>query len=254
MDVSDHAETQLQTVKGARKKRKTKDSETPVEAEPAEPISSNPEGEGRKKRKRDREGEEPPSDNTKEKKKRKKEKTLTTAYDPTTDSPLRVSDAPGAGTVTVVPEIPEKKRKKNNPLTILLPLSSSPYLALMLTSRKNRGGGNSRKATLSMPMVAKGHCKNRGPRPRNGGRGKPLRTKNTHPPLSPRMIIPLGSERNPKRPFTQTSDDPNLTEQSQKGSHPFPTFSESRNTNRPFHRDSSDLHLLPIHLARNLEV
>ena len=227
-----------------------------MEAEPAEPISSNPEGEGRKKRKRDREGEEPPSDNTKEKKKRKKEKTLTTAYDPTTDSPLRVSDAPGAGTVAVVPEIPEKKRKKNK---------SSDHPASSVIEPTPSVGAADKPEKSRRRKLAKGDTIDA-----NGGEGslqksrskakKRRKGETVEDEEHPSTPVPTDDHSSRKRKKSKASihpdpsDDPNLTEQSQKGSHPFPTFSESRNTNRPFHRDSSDLHLLPIHLARNLEV
>lgn len=49
-------------------------------------------------------------------------------------------------------------------------------------------------------------------------------------------------------------DDSDLTEQSQKGSHSFPSPLQIPNTKRSFDCCSSYLHLLPIYISRNLEI
>ena len=196
-DVSDHA--QLQIVKGARKKKKTEDPETPVEAEP---VSSNPEGKGVKRRKHDREDEEPPSGD-KKKKKRKREKNSGAAYDLAADPPLDVPDAPGAaGTVAVVPEITEVKERKEN---------KSPA----------DGTGNSRKRK---PTKADGVKANGQEGSKSKKRNKGDVVEDEEHPSTP---VPADdhSSRKRKQPKAESvhldpSDDPDLTEQSQKGSHP----------------------------------
>jgi len=229
-DVSNHAETQPQTVNGARKKRKTEDPETPVEAGP---VSSNPEGEGRKKRKHDREGEEPPSGD-KKKKRRKKEKTSGAI-----NSPLEAVDA--------VEAIGEKRRKKPKasdppPCTIEPP----PSIGTADKPEKSR----KRKPTKDDPNGDEESS----PKPRTKSkRRKKGETIEDEEHLS--TTVPAGDHSSRKRKKSKESvhpdpsDDPNLTEQSQKGLHLSHIPSESQNTNHSFDRGSSDLHLLPIHFT-----
>jgi len=247
-DVLDHAGTQLQIVKGARKKRKPKDPETPVEAKP---VSSNPEGKGVQKRNRDRRGEEPPSGD-KKKEKRKKEKTSGAAYDPATDSPLDLPDVSGAaGPVAIVPAIAEEKRRKKNKSSDPPPASVTeltPRVGAADEVEKSR----KRKPTKGDVVEANGQ---EGSKSKKRKKGDVVEDEEH---LSTPILADDHSSRKRKKPKASVhpdpSDDPDLTEQSQKGSHPLPTLSESQNSNRSFDRDRSDLRLLPIHLARNLEV
>jgi len=223
------------------------------------PVSPHSEGEGRKKRKRDRESEEPPSDVKKEKKKLKKEKTPGTAYDPATDSLLYVPDASGAaGTVAIVPETTEKQKKKNKTSghwasSVIEPTPSGGAADKLEQSRK-------RKPTNGDAVEANGdEGSSKKSRSKSKKRKKGETVEDERHPSTP---VPEGDHSSRKRKKSKASvhpdpsDDPNLTEQSQKGSRPFPSLL-SQTPRIPIirsTRDSSDLRLLPIHLARNMEV
>jgi len=215
-DVSDHAEIQPQIVRGARKKRKTEDPETPVRAGP---ISSNPEGEGRKKRKRDREGEEPlPED--KKKKKHKKEKTSGAANDPATDPPLGVPDTSGVVRIAaVVPKITEEKKQKKKKSSDY-PASSvtepTPSVGAADTSGKSR----KRKPTNGDAVDANGD-KGSLQKPRSKSKKRKEETVEDEGQRS--TPVPTEDRSSQKRKKAKASihpdpsDDSDLTEQSQKG-------------------------------------
>lgn len=191
--VVHHPGTQLEIVKGGREKSKTDDPE--------------PE-EKKKKRKRDREDEEPLSAD--KKKKRKSEKISGTTYSPTsiipaTDSPLEIAGAVAAASD---PEIKEKRRrrKSKSPAEKSGPHTSVPGPTPTASSTDELVKSRKLKYTKGDAVDASVEA------------GSAVQTEGH----------PSRQRRKSKRPiYPDPSDDPDLTEQSQKGSYCSKTPSHS---------------------------
>jgi len=225
VDVSDHAGTQPEITKGTRKKMPVGDPEASVEPEL---VLSNPGGkEKKKKRERDREDEEPPSGDKKKKKRKKGKTSGATSDSPTayaTDSFLEVAGTSEAtGTTVAVKE--KKKRKK-----IKSSAEASDDVDVNVEAEP-LSKPKSRKRKKEATAEDEGHTSTTAPVEDSSRKRK----------------------RSKKSIHSNPSDDSDLTEQSQKGSHSFPILKYQTLT-LSFDRGSFDLHLLPIHLTRQLEI
>ena len=221
-----------------------------------EPVSSNPKGkEKKKKRKRDQEGEELPSDDKKKKKQRKGEASGA-SNDPTIDPPLEAT-----GITVVASEVKEKKKRNKNkssaeasdppPSSAIEPTPGAGAVDKPKKSRKW-------KSTNDDVVDADGDGE---PSPKSKPKSKKRKKEETiEDNEHPSAVLHTEGHPPQKRKKSKASvhpsplDDSDLTEQSQKGSHSFPSSLQITNTKHSFNCCSSYLHLLPIHLSRNLEI
>ena len=231
--VPDNRETLPGIIIKVRKHKRIKDAEIPVESEN---ISANPEVEEKgkkKKQKRDRRDEEQPS----EEKKKKKQKKDTTSVDTSDYATSSVLATMAVDTSEAKPKAKEKKRTESKQLTE--PSDPSPSdidptlgaeVAHLCTESSSRPKSKSRKRKKDVT-------------PEDQEQSTAARAEDH-------------SSRKRKRSNLSTyldpSDDPNLADQSQKGTHL--RFRILNLIDLSFDRISPDLRLLPFHLAQNLEV
>ena len=249
MDASGHAETQPEIAKGTRKKEMSiEDWETSLEPEL---VPSNPRGkEKKKKRRRDREDEGSPSGD-KRKKKRKKEKTSGATSDspavPATDSPLETT-----GTTVAAKEKKKRKKIKSSAEISDPPPSSVTEPIPSVGAADEPVKPRNRKLTKDDAVDVNADAE---PSSKSISRSRKRKKEaTTEDEGHPSTIIPA-EDSSRKRKKSKKSihpnpfDDSDLTEQSQKGSHSFPTLNYQALT-LSFDCGSFDLHLLPIHLTQ----
>ena len=220
-----------------------------------EPVSSNPKGkEKKKKRKRDQEGEELPSDDKKKKKQRKGEASGA-SNDPTIDPPLEAT-----GITVVASEVKEKKKRNKNKSSAE---ASDPPPSSAIEPTPGAGAVDKPKKSRKWKSTnddvdADGDGE---PSPKSKSKSKKRKKEETiEDNEHPSAVLHTEGHPPQKRKKSKASvhpsplDDSDLTEQSQKGSHSFPSSLQITNTKHSFNCCSSYLHLLPIHLSRNLEI
>ena len=196
-------------------KRVRKKDKTNVREISVEPgiVSCDPEArEKKKKRKRDREDEEPPSADQNKKRKRKKSSGATSS--PTSLVPANDSSlevADTSGVTGTIATTSEMKTKKNQ-----------------------------RKSKSEKPRKKKA----------TGGDAVNISIE-AEPAVPPEGQLSRKRKKSKQPAYPDPSDDPDLTEQSQKGSYP---NSKSLALLTLFDCHSSYLHLFPIHIPRDLEI
>lgn len=184
--VADASGTQPEIVKGGRTKKKKV-----VEPEPA---PSNLEGKEKKKKR-----EESPSSDKGEKKKRKKEKISGTTSDPASAVPaLEATDTPEVTTVAASEVKEKKKRRKGKPSTD----TPNPSTSVIEPALSTGGADELKRRTAKDDTGVNGEPLSK-KRKKGEGEGDSARKRKK----SKTSIHP------------DPSDDPDLTEQSRKGSH-----------------------------------
>lgn len=201
------------------------------------PPPSNLEGKEKEKRKRDREDERPPSSD-KKKKKRKKEKASCAIFDPastvlaTEPSPLEAANTSEVtGTTVATSEVKEKKKQKlstgaSNPPPSFA-TEPTPITGAADKSEKQRERGLAKHDTantgadtgLSSESKSKSKKRKKG----EAADTQDHSTVTTEDSSRKRKKSKKSIHPNP-------SDDPNLTEQSRKGSHSFYYLPRGLNT------------------------
>ena len=214
----DHPGIQPEITKGGRKKKKTHDPETLAEPQTVHP---DPEAEEKKKRKRGREDKEPTSDN-KKKKKRKKEgasgKTPGPAF--VVPSPEVVHNSEVMGSPAATSEEKKKKRRKSklSTGTCDLPTSSAIGSTSTTGSTDEPEKPQKRKPTDVDSMDANANAE-----PSAMSKSKKRKKEAAVGGEDRSTAIPMEDRSSRKRKKSKKSihldpsDDPGLTEQSQKG-------------------------------------
>lgn len=225
-DASDHAETRPEIAKRVRTKKETVDSGTPAEPEPA-PFNPEEKEKKKRKRKRDRDDEVPPFGDKKEKQKRKKENASDATSDPAstvlaTDPSFEVADSDTskvAGTTMAASEVKEKKRPKKNKSPTLSAIKSIPTAGAADKLEKPL----QRKPVKNDTMNA-----NTDAEPSSESKSKSKKRKKRRAiddedqsTVSPTEDSSRKRKKSKKSVYPDPSDDPDLTEQSQKGPYPF---------------------------------
>ena len=219
-----------------------------------EPVFSNPKvKEKKKKRKRDQGGEELPSD---DKKKKQREREASGAIDdPTIDPPLEAT-----GTTVGASEVKEKKKRNKNKSSAE---ASDPPPSSAIEFTPGAGAVDEPKKSRKLKSandVVDADGDGETP-PKSKSKSKKRKKEETiEDNEHPSTVLHTEGHSPQKRKKSKASvhpnplDDSDLTEQSQKGSHSFPSPLQIPNTKRSFDCCSSYLHLLPIYLSRNLEI
>lgn len=249
-DILKHTETQSKIVKGGRKKHETDDPETLVGPGT---VSCNPTAEEkRKKIKRDRKDEKPPSA---DKKKRKKDKIFEATSGPASIVSAPDSSLEATGTVATTSAVTEKgmRRKSKSSAEAFDPHTSAtrPAPTANFTGEPEKARkqelakGDAVNVKVEADRLSRSNSKLK-------KRKKEIETDDEDHHSAAVLTEGHSSRKRKKSKHPDPTDDPDLTEQSQKCSYP---YSKSLTIlTSLFDRRSSDLRLFPIYLTRNLEI